>query len=35
MAPHSAAEQDYLKQIYLLQEGAGRATTQMLADRLG
>ncbi len=35
MAPHSVAEQDYLKQIYLLQEGAGRATTQMLADRLG
>jgi DtxR family Mn-dependent transcriptional regulator len=31
----SAAEQDYLKQIYLLQEDAGRATTQMLADRLG
>ncbi|HEX8918364.1 MAG TPA: metal-dependent transcriptional regulator [Chloroflexota bacterium] len=35
MAPASAAEQDYLKQIYLLQEDMGRATTQMLADRLG
>ncbi len=35
MAPASTAEQDYLKQIYLLQEGSGRATTQMLADRLG
>jgi DtxR family Mn-dependent transcriptional regulator len=32
---HSTAEQDYLKQIYLLQEDSGRATTQMLADRLG
>jgi DtxR family transcriptional regulator, Mn-dependent transcriptional regulator len=31
----SIAEQDYLKQIYLLQEDSGRATTQMLADRLG
>lgn len=31
----SVAEQDYLKQIYLLQEGSGRATTQLLADRLG
>lgn len=31
----SAAEQDYLKQIYLLQEDTGRATTQSLADRLG
>lgn len=31
----SAAEQDYLKEIYLLQQDAGRATTQMLADRLG
>jgi DtxR family transcriptional regulator, Mn-dependent transcriptional regulator len=31
----SAAEQDYLKEIYLLQEDTGRATTQMLADRLG
>lgn len=30
----SPAEQDYLKQIYLLQEDSGRATTQMLADRL-
>jgi DtxR family Mn-dependent transcriptional regulator len=35
MTPASAAEQDYLKQIYLLQEDMGRATTQMLADRLG
>src|SRR5579864_3081343 len=36
MAPtETIAEQDYLKQIYLLQEEAGRATTQMLADRLG
>lgn len=33
--PASAAEQDYLKQIYLLQEDMGRATTQMLAERLG
>jgi DtxR family Mn-dependent transcriptional regulator len=31
----SAAEQDYLKQIYLQQEESGRATTQELADRLG
>ncbi|SRR5579884_398953 len=31
----STAEQDYLKQIYLLQEGSGRATTQLLAERLG
>jgi DtxR family Mn-dependent transcriptional regulator len=31
----SPAEQDYLKQIYLLLEDSGRATTQMLADRLG
>src|ERR1039457_1918085 len=31
----SAAEQDYLKEIYLLHEDSGRATTQMLADRLG
>lgn len=31
----SAAAQDYLKEIYLLQEDSGRATTQMLADRLG
>lgn len=30
----TVAEQDYLKQIYLLQEEGGRATTQMLADRL-
>ncbi len=35
MSPQSAAEQDYLKQIYLLQEDTGHATTQMLADRLG
>lgn len=35
LASQSAAEQDYLKQIYLLQESAGRVTTQMLADRLG
>lgn len=35
MPPASAAEQDYLKEIYLLQEDAGRATTQMLAERLG
>lgn len=33
--PSSPAEQDYLRQIYLLQEDAGRATTQTLADRLG
>ncbi len=31
----SAAEQDYLKQIYCLHEEGGRATTQELADRLG
>src|SRR5918911_390147 len=31
----SAAEQDYLKQIYHLQEETGRATTQQLATRLG
>jgi DtxR family transcriptional regulator, Mn-dependent transcriptional regulator len=31
----SAAEQDYLKQIYCLQEETGRATTQELATRLG
>lgn len=35
MVSASAAEQDYLRAIYLLQEDAGRATTQMLADRLG
>src|SRR5437588_6501657 len=35
MPSASAAEQDYLKEIYLLQEDTGRATTQMLADRLG
>jgi DtxR family Mn-dependent transcriptional regulator len=35
MMAASAAEQDYLKEIYLLQEDAGRATTQMLAERLG
>jgi DtxR family Mn-dependent transcriptional regulator len=35
MSITSIAEQDYLKQIYLLQEDMGRATTQMLADRLG
>lgn len=34
-ATETTAEQDYLKQIYLLQEDTGRATTQMLADRLG
>ncbi|SRR5579884_5283 len=34
-SPASAAEQDYLKQIYLLQQDRGRATTQLLADRLG
>jgi len=33
--PPSAAEQDYLKQIYLQQEESGRATTQLLAERLG
>lgn len=31
----SAAEQDYLKQIYRLREETGRATTQKLAARLG
>jgi DtxR family Mn-dependent transcriptional regulator len=31
----STAEQDYLKQIYLLQEEQGLATTQALAERLG
>lgn len=31
----SAAEQDYLKQIYRLHEETGHATTQDLADRLG
>jgi len=31
----TAAEQDYLKEIYLVTEDSGRATTQMLADRLG
>ena len=31
----SAAEQDYLKQIYLLQQEFGLATTQDLAERLG
>ncbi len=31
----SPAEQDYLKQIYLEQEQSGRATTQLLAIRLG
>src|SRR5690242_20183706 len=35
MAALSTAEQDYLKQIYLEQEDAGRATTQALATRLG
>jgi DtxR family Mn-dependent transcriptional regulator len=35
MSDTSAAEQDYLKEIYLLHEDSGRATTQMLADRLG
>ena len=35
MSKTSAAEQDYLKEIYLLQQDSGRATTQMLADRLG
>src|SRR5579872_6868526 len=34
MPTESPAEQDYLKQIYLLQEETGRATTQALADRL-
>lgn len=33
--PASAAEQDYLKHIYLLQQDHGRATTQSLAGRLG
>lgn len=31
----SAAQQDYLKYIYLLLQETGRATTQMLAERLG
>src|SRR2546421_10304529 len=31
----TAAEQEYLKQIYCLQEETGRATTQELATRLG
>lgn len=31
----TVAEQDYLKAIYLLTEESGRATTQLLADRLG
>lgn len=35
MTPASVAEQEYLKQIYLLHEDEGRATTQMLAERLG
>lgn len=35
MSPTSVAEQEYLKQIYLLHEDEGRATTQMLAERLG
>lgn len=35
MPKTSAAEQDYLKEIYLLQQDSGKATTQMLADRLG
>ncbi|GAC1324035.1 MAG: metal-dependent transcriptional regulator [Chloroflexota bacterium] len=35
MVSRSVAEQEYLKQIYLLQEDSGRATTQLLADRLG
>jgi DtxR family transcriptional regulator, Mn-dependent transcriptional regulator len=35
MTPASVAEQEYLKQIYLLLEDEGRATTQMLAERLG
>jgi DtxR family Mn-dependent transcriptional regulator len=35
VSPASVAEQEYLKQIYLLHEDEGRATTQMLADRLG
>ena len=35
MTTTSVAEQDYLKQIYLLHEDEGRATTQMLAERLG
>jgi DtxR family Mn-dependent transcriptional regulator len=35
MTSASAAEQDYLKEIYLLLEDTGRATTQMLAERLG
>jgi DtxR family Mn-dependent transcriptional regulator len=35
MVSPTAAEQDYLREIYLLQEDCGRATTQTLADRLG
>jgi DtxR family Mn-dependent transcriptional regulator len=35
VSPASVAEQEYLKQIYLLHEDEGRATTQMLAERLG
>jgi DtxR family transcriptional regulator, Mn-dependent transcriptional regulator len=35
LSPASVAEQEYLKQIYLLHEDEGRATTQMLADRMG
>jgi DtxR family Mn-dependent transcriptional regulator len=35
MTPASVAEQEYLKQIYLLLVDEGRATTQMLAERLG
>src|SRR5947209_20370131 len=35
LSPASVAEQEYLKQIYLLHEDEGRATTQMLAERLG
>lgn len=31
----TVAEQDYLKQIYLLQQERGHATTQALAERLG
>lgn len=34
MPSASAAEQDYLRQIYLQQEETGRATTHELADRL-
>ena len=32
---HSEALQDYVKQIYLLQAGTGRATTSAVADKLG